>query len=194
MSDKRIKQAFEEMSPSTEAKDRMLANLLEHATIQEDQQKPEPQASPKKHSAWKIALPLAACLVLLTGVGALTYNTFLKTQLSQVAQMTGADKNMSSEFSEEAAAPLPETELSLQYPLVISEEVGRLYLIDAKNPSQEIADPSLVGNKIDEAIATSEDGSKSFMCTIYEYPDELPRYAIQYEGDSTFYLAAPFTR
>ena len=65
--EKRLADAYESMGPDEEARRRMLAELLAASE----------RRAPKRRSARRALIPLAACLVLAAGIGALTYASSL---------------------------------------------------------------------------------------------------------------------
>lgn len=214
MDDEKIKQAFEDMSPSPEATDRMLANILaktEKATVAQEtdlesgqkrsDQKQMPLIQKKKRSPLAIVIPLAACLLLLSGIGFLSVNSssfFSETHNSTADQNAPHDtaaESDASDTTEEEAPHAEDTGLAQRYPIVASEKVGRLYLVDAEGSNNMLADPAKIGEEIEQTTALSIDGSESIACIIYEYSqDDLTYYALQYAGDDTYYFAVPFVR
>jgi len=108
MNERDIKQAFDNVNPSSEAENRMLANILAAADAARQNETEQPQesnvidfppptvpsaannlkdypppvASPqKRRSPWKIALPIAASVVLVLGVGFAVLNTASPLQI-----------------------------------------------------------------------------------------------------------------
>jgi hypothetical protein len=74
MSEKQLKEAFDRITPSDETKQAMLDNILKAAEAGQTTTSVVPIA-PKRRKPSKlfdVALPIAACLVLLAGVGSLT--------------------------------------------------------------------------------------------------------------------------
>ena len=89
MDDKSIKGAFEAMSPSEEAQDRMLANILAAADGMREEAAPIPFPQQRRRRPWKVALPIAACLVLAVGVGLMAYTSgFLRDKASLSSEST----------------------------------------------------------------------------------------------------------
>lgn len=222
MTDERIKQAFEDMGPSTDAEARMLANILaaserETSAAPAASSSPEPKST-KKRSAWTIALPVAASVLLVAGIGifAITSLSPPEEQTSTRVLSESSSDDLSPQLDEEvipdgseAEAPAPgsaiEENLSVEdsaaentsawrYPTVELDSIGRLYLVDSQTGGR-IADADKVGKKLGVGKALSEDGAYSLTCTVYEYSGtDMPSYAIQYEGENTFYRAASFAR
>lgn len=217
MIDRDVREAYERMTPTPEAEAHMLAALLAEngraashaaepkdgrAAVAEPKRKPKHAAEAlRRRSARAFLLPLAACLVILAGIGAaaLSYLDALNGNLA--ASMSGTDEPVGAmlledELSEEApegATPSAESaepgDAAKNLP-VIRTETGVLLRIAADESGNPIVGAeALVGTEFDRAQATGEGGVSSMACTVFAYGDERYPYAVRYDGGSVFYLA-----
>ena len=232
MNENDIKQALDQIEPSDEALSRMLTNILSaneqsaressdsyNATSEANnapENTPASKISAKKGGRWRVALPVAASLILLLGVGIFVVNQELFTPGSMDANFSAMSSKSTAESSSESALAeqdmppnadeesaysnssenlIDSSHLAQTYPLIESPSLGRLSIIDNGESANSSADTNLVGAKIEEGIAKSPSGEAEISCTIYEYisPDVV-YYAIQYDGDTNYYRASTLTR
>lgn len=189
-----IKEAFEHMGPSEGTQKRMLENILTTTT---DSVSTETEFQPiKKRPARIFALPIAAALILLVGVGLLTtMNHSQSTPKHVVYESAPSSKNIAgsggqdyADQSVDSVESLSVFDFSFEYPYIESDSLGKLHVID------KTADEALVDDKIESTQARNTDGTQTIGCIIYQYgSSDSEYYAIQYDGDTTFYLAQPLS-
>ena len=80
--EKRLADAYESMGPDEEARRRMLAELLAASE----------RRAPKRRTARRALVPLAACLALAAGIGVFTYASSLP-QPPKLQRHGGADQH-----------------------------------------------------------------------------------------------------
>lgn len=209
MNDSDIKGAFERMGPTPEAEDRMLANILatkstvgQHAAAPK---KARHAAAPKRNNLRALALPIAACLVVLAGIGMLVvgqaYFATLGNQLGDSgSSMQEKAVESYSASPEDASSSRDEASPSIalapngpaeRFPAIELED-GTVLLIAKDGSSLPlIADEKLVGGEAQEATARSEDGATTEPCTVYAYANDKTPFAVRYPDDPTCYLAVP---
>lgn len=200
MNDSDIKGAFERMGPTPEAEDRMLANILAtKSTVGQH------AAAPKRNNLRALALPIAACLVALAGIGMLVvgqaYFTTLGNQLGDSgSSMQEKAVESYSASPEDASSSRDEASPSIalapngpaeRFPAIELED-GTVLLIAKDGSSLPlIADEKLVGGEAQEATARSEDGAATEPCTVYAYANDKTPFAVRYPDDPACYLAVP---
>ncbi|WP_139653340.1 hypothetical protein [Raoultibacter phocaeensis] len=201
-----IKGAFERMGPTPEAEDRMLAAILAEndALGDSDDSMNTNGTTLKKSPAKRLVFPLAACLVLLVGIGAFagaSYFASLNSQLGGASPHAASTATLSEEAEGEksAASPsdaTPATPSPAASMPRIELEDGTLLRIASVGETEAgesevlTADSNLVGDEIGQATARSESGAEVMDCTVYAYPDERNPYAIRYTAGTDLYLAA----
>ena len=228
MNERDIRHAFETMGPSEEAQGRMLANILgaadrmreaavQEAPVQEAamQEAPSPIAfqPQKRHHPWRIALPIAACLVLAVGIGVMVYasgslQSGSPSSSASMAQGSGPGSSggsgsnglgaQGSDSQKESSAPegAPQGSVSDQAPTTSFEYyiieipgLGTTSVINPDDPGQSLADAGRVGDEMCRAIAYNSDESRSVECTVFEYAStDLSCLAIQFPDDPNYYL------
>lgn len=190
-----LRDAFERMTPSPEAEARMLANL-QAATVPAAQRR-------MRRRVTHIVLPIAACLVLLTGVGVLALSW---TEANFNLQMTAQGTSSAGEAAPESAATpelatiydgldaTPRTSdpagaADVNHPLV-HLSTGELIRIVFTEEGPLAANPATLGNELEHTQAFNETEDESVSCTVLATSDETYPYAVRFEDGST-YLAAP---
>lgn len=209
-----MKKAFERMGPTPEAEDRMLAAILAANATAANRESartrhgatdasmrasdaPAPDRTPiaKKRSRLLIALPIAACLVIVVGIGVLavgartTVGSFdnaadTASELRSASSAPEASESDAIERSGSEAAEPP----ALPFPIVELED-GTVLRIAESGSGAPAPDEALVGENLGEATAHAADGA-SAACTVYRYADEQYPYAIRYADDPELHLAA----
>lgn len=202
MSDSEIKKAYERMDPTPEAQDRMLAAILaaneaaaECGNGSEPAPAPDRAPAAKKRTPLLIALPIAACLAIIVGVGAFTIGGRTAGESSSNATDTAAaplsaspaPEAGQSDATEPNGARVAESPARL-FP-VIELADGTVLRIAERDDGVLVPDETLAGESLGEAAARAEDGSSVRACTVYRYDDERYPYAIRYVGDPELYLA-----
>lgn len=194
-----LNDAFGRMDPSREAEERMLAAVIAAHN---------PRVVKRGRQPWKIALPIAACLVLFAGIGALAFNVITSSyqQMSNTlgnassAESAGSadpgdtdasgegqsDDTTDSDLSEPAATD--DTDVRYSIIELASGEQLRIVLTDTGDPV--LGDTDLVGEEIGQAVAFDETHTESVACEVFVYGDGVHPYAVRYEGDEKIYLAA----
>lgn len=173
--------AFDRMGPSNEAETRILdAVLAECVRTATPSQKQKP-------ATWKKALPFAACLALAVGLG-----TFALWQTNLNANLSGAASSVASSAPQSGAATSSaapsSSDQDVRYPFITlsSGEQLRVVLAD-DGPS--LADPSTIGEELEEALATNDVEPDPQPCTVFATTNAEHPYAVRYAGDNAFYLA-----
>lgn len=184
---------------------------------------PRPKANPgatstptKQRSRRLITLPIAASLILLLGIGALTIPSLISSPESIEFAASSTSQKSSDSTSEETAqdssaeilnesTPLSIEEssasgslnalnLGSEYP-IIKTSFGYLYLVDNGQSAASLVDEAAIGQEIEVAIAYTEDEAESISCILYDCPTfDTLSFAVKYEGDDTYYLAKPLAR
>lgn len=171
--------AYDRMGPSAEAERRMLSALVAAQ-----------QHAPKRRvKALHLVVPLAACLVLLAGVGVLALNGALSASLDETlgaASGTAADPSSVSELS--AIGDALESDFDLRFPFVTLSSGERLR-VALGDEAPLTADPAHVGDELERTVATGPDEASSAPCTVFATSDPDHPFAIRYDDDTTFYLA-----
>lgn len=175
----------------------------------------------KKIPVWKATLPIAASLIILAGIGAFTLSqqTPLESAVTEsesaISTKSLSDAPLSDEAPEDSAAGLvqessdidtieslsthnkssADSSLPQNYPLIESPTLGRMYIVDNGESEASLADETQIGDRIEDATAKDITGENTITCTIYEYPSsEIGHYALRYEGEETYYIAATLAR
>lgn len=171
--------AYDRMGPSADAERRMLSALMAAQ-----------QGAPKRRvKALRLVVPLAACLVLLAGVGVLALNGALSASLDETldaASGTVADPSSASELS--AIGDALESDFDLRFPFVTLSSGERLR-VALGDEAPLTADPAHVGDELERTVATGPDEASSAPCTVFATSDPDHPFAIRYDDDTTFYLA-----
>lgn len=159
----------------------------------------------KKRSPLAVALPIAACLIIVAiGVGMAAFNTSMNKNLGGSADMAALSKSESQESPPDAAIEaIPYSEspteepnspsmLAALFPTIELADDSTLRVAFDDRSKPLVADIDLVGSERESATAHSDNAAdeSTVPCTVFEYADELHPYAIHYEGDPTYYLAA----
>ena len=197
--DEEIRQAFEKMEPSTEAQKRILDAILSDSDIARETIAPKPQAT-KKVYAWNKIIPIAASLILLAGISFFAIlppspdtDTFSASETFSDDKSAADSKNQFYEKEYGDTATTANESTSIMSPVyediyVESTSLGTLFFVD-KN-----VDEKLIGEKIEDSSVQNTDGTLIEACSIFAYDfSGAEYYAIQYENDSTYYLAAPIS-
>lgn len=161
----------------------------------------------KKRSPLAVALPIAACLIIVAigvGVSTMAYITSLNSNLGGSADMAALSKSESQESPPDAAIEaIPYSEspteepnspsiLAALFPTIELADDSTLRVVFDDGSKPLVADIDLVGSERESATAHSDNAAdeSTVPCTVFEYADELHPYAIRYEGDPAYYLAA----
>ena len=174
--EKRLADAYESMGPDEEARRRMLAELL-------------------AASERRALIPLAACLVLAAGIGALIYASSLTQPPSSGGAATiasindelksAAPSSADEAQSESGAAP---SDGDARHPFVTLSSGERLRVAlgdDGPLP----ASPETIREELERAVATGPDETTSSPCTVFATNDAAHPYAIRYDETGVTYLA-----
>ena len=156
---RRLHGAYERMAPSPEAEERMLANLLAHANAHahaggHQAARGQAAARPTRRLR-KAVLPLAACLVLLAGVGVFAAGG-AQSPLDALRASSGNSHYSSPAPDAGASGAVPEsgtipesadggTDSDARYPFVRLSS-GELIRIALGEDGPLVADPALLGN------------------------------------------------
>ena len=176
--------AYESMGPDEEARRRMLAELLAASE----------RRAPKRRTARRALVPLAACLALAAGIGVFTYASSLPQPPSSsgMAALTSINDELKSAApaasdesqSESGAAP---SDGDARYPFVTLSSGELLRVAHGPLP----ASPETVGEELERAVATGPDETSSSPCTVFATSDPAHPYAIRYDENGVTYLADP---
>ena len=185
--EKRLADAYESMGPDEEARRRMLAELLAASE----------RRAPKRRTARRALVPLAACLALAAGIGVFTYASSLPQPPSSsgMAALTSIYDELKSAApaasdesqSESGAAP---SDGDARYPFVTLSSGERLRVAlgdDGPLP----ASPEIVGEELERTVATGPGVTASSPCTVFATSDPAHPYAIRYDENGVTYLADP---
>lgn len=185
--EKRLADAYESMGPDEEARRRMLAELLAASE----------RRAPKRRTARRALVPLAACLALAAGIGVFTYASSLPQPPSSsgMAALTSINDELKSAApaasdesqSESGAAP---SDGDARYPFVTLSS-GELLRVALGDDSPLPASPETVGEELERAVATGPDETSSSPCTVFATSDPAHPYAIRYDENGVTYLADP---
>lgn len=183
--EKRLADAYESMGPDEEARRRMLAELLAASE----------RRAPKRRTARRALVPLAACLALAAGIGVFTYASSLPQPPSSsgMAALTSINDELKSAApaasdesqSESGAAP---SDGDARYPFVTLSSGERLRVAlgdDGPLP----ASPETIREELERAVATGPDETTSSPCTVFATNDAAHPYAIRYDETGVTYLA-----
>lgn len=181
-----LRDAFKRMTPSPEAEARMLANLREAATAASSTRR-----RANRHVA-RIALPVAACLVLLTGVGALVLGNGVNEQYLQMGATSAQVPESAAPEAFSARTGAVKDDTDIRYPLVRLSS-GELIRITPDEGDPLAADPAVIRNELESAQAFNETEDQTAPCTIFSTTDATYPYAVRFDDDST-YLAAPVAK
>ena len=185
--EKRLADANESMGPDEEARRRMLAELLAASE----------RRAPKRRTARRALVPLAACLALAAGIGVFTYASSLPQPPSSsgMAALTSINDELKSAApaasdesqSESGAAP---SDGDARYPFVTLSS-GELLRVALGDDGPLPASPETVGEELERAVATGPDETSSSPCTVFATSDPAHPYAIRYDENGVTYLADP---
>ena len=185
--EKRLADAYESMGPDEEARRRMLADLLAASE----------RRAPKRRTARRALVPLAACLALAAGIGVFTYASSLTQPPSSsgMAALTSINDELKSAApaasdesqSESGAAP---SDGDARYPFVTLSS-GELLRVALGDDGPLPASPETVGEELERAVATGPDETSSSPCTVFATSDPAHPYAIRYDENGVTYLADP---
>lgn len=183
--EKRLADAYESMGPDEEARRRMLAELLAASE----------RRAPKRRTARRALVPLAACLALAAGIGVFTYASSLPQPPSSsgMAALTSINDELKSAApaasdesqSESGAAP---SDGDARHPFVTLSSGERLRVAlgdDGPLP----ASPETIREELERAVATGPDETTSSPCTVFATNDAAHPYAIRYDETGVTYLA-----
>ena len=165
--EKRLADAYESMGPDEEARRRMLAELLAASE----------RRAPKRRTARRALVPLAACLALAAGIGVFTYASSLPQPPSSsgMAALTSINDELKS------AAPAASDESQSESGAAPSDG-------DARYPFVTLSSGELL------RVALGDDGpdeTSSSPCTVFATSDPAHPYAIRYDENGVTYLADP---
>ena len=151
--------------------------------------------APKRRSARRALIPLAACLVLAAGIGALIYASSLTQPPSSGGAATiasindelksAAPSSADEAQSESGAAP---SDGDARHPFVTLSSGERLRVAlgdDGPLP----ASPETIREELERAVATGPDETTSSPCTVFATNDAAHPYAIRYDETGSTYLA-----
>ena len=185
--EKRLADAYESMGPDEEARRRMLAELLAASE----------RRAPKRRTARRALVPLAACLALAAGIGVFTYASSLPQPPSSsgMAALTSINDELKSAApaasdesqSESGAAP---SDGDARYPFVTLSS-GELLRVALGDDGPLPASPETVGEELERAVATGPDETSSSPCTVFAPSAPAHPYAIRYDENGVTYLADP---
>lgn len=180
--------AYDRMGPSEEAEARMWENIA--------QARGDAPAARRERRAWRIALPIAACLVLLAGAGVFaTWQNAMNIELhsgsaaseAMVESASGGSNGAESapHGAEGRPSGLPQTFPQIDYP---SE--GALHIaIEDGEPIE--ADPASVVGQVGEALAYNKDRTQSQPVAVFATDNAAHPYAVRYASDERYYRADP---
>ena len=163
--EKRLADAYESMGPDEEARRRMLAELLAASE----------RRAPKRRTARRALVPLAACLALAAGIGVFTYASSLPQPPSSsgMAALTSINDELKSAApaasdesqSESGAAP---SDGDARYPFVTLSS-GELLRVALGDDGPLPASPETVGEELERTVATGP-GATPFTSTLRPTP------------------------
>lgn len=180
--------AYDRMGPSEEAEARMWENIA--------QARGDAPAVRRERPAWRIVLPIAACLVLLAGAGVFaTWQNAMNVELHSggaaseaiVESASGGSNGAESapHGTEERPSGLPQTFPQIDY---LSE--GALCVaIEDGEPIE--TDPASVVGQVGEALAYNKDRTQSQPVAVFATDNAAHPYAVRYAGDERYYRADP---
>ena len=184
--EKRLADAYESMGPDEEARRRMLAELLAASE----------RRAPKRRTARRALVPLAACLALAAGIGVFTYASSLPQPPSSsgMAALTSINDELKSAApaasdesqSESGAAP---SDGDARYPFVRLSS-GELIRIALGEDGPLVADPAFLGNELETARAFNRAEAQTAPCTVFATTDESHPFAGRFDDGQAF-LADP---
>ena len=177
--EKRLADAYESMGPDEEARRRMLAELLAASE----------RRAPKRRTARRALIPLAACLVLAAGIGALTY----ASSLTQPPSSGGAATIASINDELKSAAPSSADEAQSESGAAPSDGDARhpfVTLSSGERLRVALGDDGPL-SELERAVATGPDETTSSPCTVFATNDAAHPYAIRYDETGVTYLADP---
>ena len=184
--EKRLADAYESMV-RRRGRRRMLAELLAASE----------RRAPKRRTARRALVPLAACLALAAGIGVFTYASSLPQPPSSsgMAALTSINDELKSAApaasdesqSESGAAP---SDGDARYPFVTLSS-GELLRVALGDDGPLPASPETVGEELERAVATGPDETSSSPCTVFATSDPAHPYAIRYDENGVTYLADP---
>lgn len=222
MTDNNIRRSLDKIEPTEEAQARMLANILAHNEASEHEHIPSDQAfaspkpatvqsatpvhtqpQPKKSKLIRIVLPLAACLIVIAGIGVFAFNQMAPHETQNMAAMSNSDRSANDSGGVkglETFESLPEAESEDLSAESIKEDSGildypTLYPIvefeSADLTVEGIAEPHLRGSSRGFGTAYDHARTSSVTCEVFEVPSlDEGTWIIRYENDSTYYYAA----
>ena len=183
--EKRLADAYESMGPDEEARRRMLAELLAASE----------RRAPKRRTARRALVPLAACLALAAGIGVFTYASSLPQPPSSsgMAALTSINDELKSAApaasdesqSESGAAP---SDGDARHPFVTLSSGERLR-VALGDVGPLPASPETIREELERAVATGPDETTSSPCTVFATNDAAHPYAIRYDETGVTYLA-----
>lgn len=178
-----LRDVFERMTPSPEAEERMLSNLREAAAAA-----PSTRRGANRRVA-HIALPIAACLVLLAGVGALVLGNGTSEQYLQMGATSAQAPESAALAASSTRAGTAAGDTDIRYPLVRLSS-GELIRVALGEDGPLAADPAIIGDELESAQAFNEVESQTVTCMVFSTTDATYPYAVRFDDGST-YLAAP---
>lgn len=193
-----IRNAFERMTPSAEAEERMLASLLKAA---HDSEATSP-GNARKLPRWLYAT--AACLVLIVGGGALGYGALTthdvdlnrSEQAAQFAESTATDDQTGEDegaySDDQIESDLSDrSENALSHPLIELSSGTRLRIVLGEDSQPRTADTTALTAKPEPARALDETGEDPIPCYVLVSADADLSYAVSYTENGQFYQAEP---
>ena len=211
---RRLHGAYERMALSPEAEERMLTDLLAHANAhapagRHQAARGQAAARPTRRLR-KAVLPLAACLVLLAGVGVFAAGG-AQNPLDALRASSGNSHYSSPAPDAGASGAVPESgtipesdvaapesggggtddaaDSDARYPFVRLSS-GELIRIALGEDGPLVADPALLGNAAETARAFSGAEAQTAPCSVFATTDESHPFAVRFEDGQAF-LADP---
>ena len=211
---RRLHGAYDRMAPSPEVEERMLANLLAHACGHAPAgvrraTRGRTAARPARRLR-KAVLPLAACLVLLAGVGVIaaggaqnpldalraSCGNFRNSSYAPDAGGSGAVPESGTIPESDVAAPESggdgtddDADSDARYPFVRLSS-GELIRIALGEDGPLVADPAFLGNELETARAFNRAEAQTAPCTVFATTDESHPFAVRFDDGQAF-LADP---
>lgn len=211
--DKAVAEAYDRMGPSPEAEDRMLAALQQcrsSASGSGGARSPSfgRAGNRTRGRAWRAAAPIAACLVLLAGAGALGTGALPMNAASSSSQTEGLDAATMPNGSDRATEERPgagngadaagdegakstdagASDGDARCPFIDLADGASLRIAIGEDAAPLAADPALVGAEIERTRAYDGERRHSAPCTVSAYEGERP-YAVSFDDGATWLLA-----
>lgn len=176
---KRIYNAYDALSPSEDAQERVLSALRAHGHKQETAG--DGQALWKRRARWLLVLPAAACLAAMVLVVARPQQSAAPTQMDAVAKTEAPARDEITVTSMEDAESYEAPSLAQEYPIVVLSQGLTLGV------GNKAAGPEDEGGAT-QAMASTKDGLHEVPCWVVYGPGG---YWVRYEGEDAWYEAIP---